>query len=425
MTRYQVTLDAQTLQRLFTSGEHQLGQLLEAIVNQVLEAQVSEQLRADPYERSDERQGYRNGYKPRKLTTRVGRLVLRVPQVRDGAFSTELFARYQRSEQALILALRELVVNGVSTRKVARITEDLCGTSFAKSTVSDLCKRLDPLVQAWNERDLSGQRYPFVLVDALVLKGREGGQVRAVSALLAVGVNAQGYREILGLQLGDSESERSWIGIFTWLKGRGLAGVDLVVSDHHGGRVNAIRLHFQGASWQRCQTHLSANVADATPKALQEAVQGRLPAIFDAPDPETARTLLAKFVADFAPRAPGAVATLERGFDDATAVLALPPHYRQRLRTTNGVERLNEEIRRRERVIRIFPNRDSALRLLGALLLEQDEAWTTGHRYFEMSAYGQWRASQEQEVALPHTAESNPSTLSKQSTELLGLDQGE
>lgn len=404
MTHYQVTLDPQTLQRLFTGSENQLGQLLEAILNQVLEAQVREQLQAAPYERTEERQGYRNGYKPRRLTTRVGRLTLRVPQVREGIFSTELFARYQRSEQALILTLMEMVVNGVSTRKVARITEELCGTSFAKSTVSDLCKGLDPLVQAWNERDLSAQRFPFVLVDALVLKVREGGRVRAMSALVGVGVNEHGYREILGLQLGDSESERSWMAFFTWLKGRGLTGVDLVVSDHHGGLVNAVGVQFQGATWQRCQTHLSANVADATPKALQEEVQGRLHAIFDAPDHATARTLLARFADDFAQAAPGAVATLERGVDDATAVLALPLHYRRRLRTTNGVERLNEEIRRRERVIRIFPSRESAIRLLGALLLEQDEAWTTGHRYFDMTAYWHWRTTQEQEASLPHTA---------------------
>jgi transposase-like protein len=360
-------------------------------------------LHAAPYERTSERQGYRNGYKPRRLTTRVGRLVLRVPQVRDGVFSTELFARSQRSEQALILTRMEMVMNGVSTRKVARITEDLCGTSFAKSTVSDLCKGLDPLVTAWNERDLSERRHPFVLVDALVLKVREEGRVRALSALGALGVNELGYREILGVQLGDSESERSWMSLFTWLTGRGLAGVDLVVSDHHGGLVNAIQVQFQGATWQRCQTHLSATVADATPKALHEEVHSRLQAIFDAPDPATARTLLARFVADFEHSAPAAVATLERGCDDATAILALPLHYRRRLRTTNGVERLNEQIRRRERVIRIFPNRESVFRLLGAFLLEQDEAWTTRHRYFDLMAYWQWRAAHEQEATLPHT----------------------
>jgi putative transposase len=407
MTQYQLTLDHERVQRLFGENE-QLRQLLEAVVNQVLEAQVGEHLQAEPYERTEERRGYRNGYKPRQFTTRVGTLALRVPQVRDGSFSPELFERYQRSEQALVCTLMEMVVNGVSTRKVAQITEELCGKAFSKSTVSELCQGLDPLVNAWNERSLAEQRYPFVLVDALVLKIREGGRVRARSALLAIGVNEAGYREILGLQLGDSESERSWVEYFVWLKGRGLSGVDLVVSDSHGGLVNAVRLQFQGASWQRCQTHLSANISDACPRALQEEVHHRVRAIFEAPDSETARVLLAKFSADYQHRAPVAVATLERGFDDATAILALPAPYRQRLRTTNAVERLNEEVRRRERVIRIFPNRESVLRLLGALLMEQDEAWTTGKHYFDMTAYGQWRRAQadsaEQEEADQHTA---------------------
>jgi putative transposase len=288
VTQYQLTVGSETVQRLF-SGDGQLGRLVEAVLNQVLNAQVSEQLQAAPYERSDQRQGYRNGYKPRQLTTRVGTLTLQVPQVpqvpqvREGQFSTELFARYQRSEQALVLTLMEMVVNGVSTRKVARITEELCGTSFAKSTVSDLCKALDPVVSAWNERDLSVQRFPFVLVDALVVKVREEGRVRAVSALVATGVNERGYREILGLRVGDSESERTWQDFFTWLKGRGLNGVDLVVSDHHGGLVKAVQVQFQGATWQRCQTHLSANIADATPKALQEEVHARLRPIFARP----------------------------------------------------------------------------------------------------------------------------------------------
>ena len=187
----------------------------------------------------------------------------------------------------------EMVVNGVSTRKVAQVTEELCGTAFSKSTVSALCQQLDPLVSAWNERSLAEERYPFVLVDALVVKIREDGRVRARSALVAIGVNEAGHREILGLQLGDSESERSWVEYFVWLKRRGLSGVDLVVSDHHGGLVNAVRLQFQGATWQRCQTHLSANVTDATPKALQETVHRRVRAIFEAPDLETARLLLA------------------------------------------------------------------------------------------------------------------------------------
>jgi transposase-like protein len=245
-------------------------------------------------------------------------------------------------------------------------------------------------------------------VDALLLKVRERGRVRSVSALIATGVNKEGYREILGLQLGDSESEQSWSTFFRWLKGRGLSGVDLVVSDNHGGLTTAIRVQFQGASWQRCQMHLSANVSSAAPKALQEELHARVRAIFEAPDLPTARTLLAQVVADYEQQAPTAVGILERGFDDATAVLALPRPYRKRLRTTNGQERLNEEIRRRERVIRIFPNRESAIRLLGALLMEQDEQWSTGKRYFEMTVYWQWRAAQSapdvHEGGVPQTA---------------------
>lgn len=360
-------------------------------MNQVLQAQVTEHLQAAPYERTGARQGYRNGYKPHHLTTRGGTLTLRVPQVQEGQCSSELFARYQRSAQALVLTLREMVVNGVSTRKVAHITEELCGKEFSKSTVSDLCKGLDAVVHAWNERDLSGHRYPFLVVDVLVLKVREGGQVRSLSALIAFGINETGYREILGLQIGDSESEASWTALFTWLKRRGLQGGDLLVSDDHGDLVKAMRVRFQGASWQRYQTHLSRKICDAAPKPLHDELHGRLRAIFAAPDLPTARTLLERFISDFAVRAPTAVQVLEQGFDDATAVLPLPAAYRQRLRTNNGVERLHEEIRRRERIIRIFPNRDSAIRLIGALLLELDEQWSTGHRYLEMQGDWPWR----------------------------------
>jgi transposase-like protein len=271
---------------------------------------------------------------------------------------------------------------------------------------------LDPLVEAWNERELSQQRYPFLIVDALVVKVREGGRVRSYSALIATGVNEEGFREILGLQLGDSESERSWVDFFRWLKGRGLSGVDLVVSDNHGGLTNAICLQFQGASWQRCQMHLSANISSAAPKAVQEELHGRVRAIFEASDVESARTLLTKVVADYEHLTPTAVAILERGFDDATPVLALPAAYRKRLRTTNGQERLNEEIRRRERVIRIVPARSSVIRLLGALLMEQDEQWSTSHRYLDMRNYWQWRQSNvsSSQHTVPPTKEAKKAT---------------
>lgn len=214
------------------------------------------------------------------------------------------------------------------------------------------------------------------MVDALVLKIRENGAVRPRSGCVVTGVNETGYREILGFWLGDSESERTWTTVFTDLKDRGLTGVDLVVSDDHRGLRNAIERQFQGASWQRCQTHLMRNILDAAPKAVQSALHSHIRPIFEAPDRATAQTLWDTLVKDFGQQAPRALAVLEDGWDDALAVLQLPEPLRQRLRTTNGVERLNQEIRRRERVIRIFPNRESAVRLLGAVLLEQHEAWT-------------------------------------------------
>jgi transposase-like protein len=391
MPQYQLTVDSEQLQQLF-HGNSQLAILVEQILNQILDAQVSEQLQAQPYERSDQRQGYRNGYRSRQLTTRVGTLTLRVPQVRAGEFSTDLFARYQRNEQALVLTLMEMVIQGVSTRKVAAITETLCGKEFSKSTVSALCQQLDPLVQAWNERSLAEQTYPFVVVDALVIRIREEERVVARSALIATGVTAEGHRELLGLQIGSSESEASWGAFFAALTQRGLQGVDLVVSDDHAGLVKAIRQHFQGAVWQRCQTHFARNLLRSTPADLQREVLAHLHAITRAPDLATARHLRDQFLSDYRSRAAAACAKLDEAFDDITAVLALPLLYRQRLRTTNGQERLNQEIRRRERVIRIFPNTASAVRLIGALLSEYHDQWATGKKYFDMTAYHLWKA---------------------------------
>ena len=394
MAQYQITVDAGLLHQLFLGNTHDSGvsKLLESVLNQILQAQATEQLEAAPYERTEGRRGYRNGTYPHQLTTRLGRLTLRIPRLRNGQFSTELFARYQRSEQALVVALMEMVINGVSTRKITTITQQLCGTDFSKSTVSNLCQQLDPLITAWNHRPLNESQFPFVVVDALVLKIREAERIRPRGMLLAYGINTDGYRELLGLMIGDSESEASWSEFFLWLKQRGLRGVDLIVSDQHSGLVKAIRKRLQGVTWQRCQTHFMRNILAAAPKQLQPALHAKVRAILTAPDVQTARTLLEQVFDQYHDKAAKAMAVLETGFDDATAVLMLPERYRQRLRTTNGMERLNEEIRRRERVIRIFPNRESALRLLGALLMEIDEKWSSGKRYLDLTDYFEWRS---------------------------------
>ena len=400
MAQYNITIDSEILHYLFLKGVKDEGmtKLLESVLNQVLQAQAAEQIKAEPYERTEEREDYRNGYYKRRLETRVGNIVLQIPRFRYGKFTTDLFQRYQRSEQALLLALMEMVVNGVSTRKIEEITYELCGSEFSRSTISELCKNLDPIVQGWISRPLNEKRFPFIIVDAMVIKVREEGRVRQRGLLIAIGINEEGYREVLGFMVGDSESEESWGEFFSWLKQRGLYGVDLIVSDQHKGLVRAISQYFQGATWQRCQTHFMRNILDKTPKQLQKEIHGKVRAILEAPDLETARMLLKEVLEEYKEKAPKTMDILEEGFEDATAVLELPEQYRRRLRTTNGLERLNEEIRRRERVIRIFPNRESAIRLIGALLMEIDEKWGSGKRYFDMAEYFEWCRSKTQKL---------------------------
>ena len=391
MTGYEINVGAELLPGLL-NGPNGLAKLVETVLNQILEAQVAESVGAQRHERSDARQGYRNGYRARTLYTRVGPVTLQVPQTRDGSFSTDIFKRYQRSEQAFVLALMEMVVQGVSTRKVTAITEELCGASFSKSTVSELCAGLEPRVRAFNERRLEGE-YPFVLVDALFIKSREGDRVVSRAVLIVSGIRSDGYREILGVRIGDTESFATWNETFRWLKGRGLSGVMFLISDDHAGLVEAAAKYFQGASWQRCQVHLMRNILGQCANRHRAEVAAGAKLVLQAPDMAEARRRLTEFVERFAKIAPKSVACLEDGFEDAMAVMALPEKYRKRLRSTNMQERLNEEVRRRERVIRIFPNDESALRLIGALLAEKNEVWQE-RKYLDMDEFNDWLASQ-------------------------------
>lgn len=388
MAGYDVTVGKDLLPGLL-NGPDGLSKLIESVLNQILEAQVSESLNDERYERQDERTGYRNGYRTRQLYTRVGPITLQVPQTRDGSFSTDIFQRYQRSEQAFVLALMEMVVNGVSTRKVTQITEELCGVSFSRSTVSSLCSGLDVRVRAFNERRFDGQSYPFILVDALFFKSRNEDRVVSRAALTISGVRADGVREILGVQIGDTESFSTWDETFRWLKGRGLQGVMFVISDQHSGLKEAIRKHFQGATWQRCQVHLMRNILGSCSIRHRSEVAAHAKLVLQAPDMKEARRRLSEFIERFQKTASRAVACLEEAFEDAMAVMVLPEKYRKKLRTTNMQERLNEEIRRRERVIRIFPNDESALRMFGALLAEQNEVWQA-RRYLDMDEFNDW-----------------------------------
>lgn len=389
MTQYNITLEAEDVQGLFSSDQG-VALLLEKVANQILKLQASEQIGAGRYERTESRQGYRAGYRSRMLRTRIGRLELMIPRVRDGHFDTELFMRLQRSEQAFVLAILEMVINGVSTRKVSRVVEEMCGMEISSSSVSDLCKRLDPIVTGWNERPLHEHQYPFLALDALYIKVREMGRVRSYGVLVGIGIRADGCREILGLKLSRTESEISWEKYLGWLCDRGLSGVDFVVSDNHSGLVKAIRNRLPGSSWQHCQTHLMRNILESAPQRLQKELHDKIRRAFEAPDEESARELARGVIERYEASAPRAVSKLEEHLDDALAVMGLPDKYRQRMRTSNGIERLNEEVRRRERSIRIFPNEASAMRLIGAVLMEQDEVWSEGRKYFDMAEYWEW-----------------------------------
>ena len=376
-----------------------LRQLLERVFNAVLNAEAESQIGAGLYERSEERQTYRNGYRTRGLTTRIGSLVLHIPKLRDGTFSTQLFRRYERSEQALLLSLMEMVIQGVSTRKVSAITQELCGVSFSKSTVSALCSELDPLVEAFQHRPLE-RHYPFLMVDAIYMRAREAGAIRSKAILIAVGVNEEGHREIIGFMVGDGESYDAWRDFFGSLKVRGLSDVDLITSDDHKGLVKAALEQFVGSTWQRCQTHFSRNMLDRVPKKKRSEVKVLLTDMYNSPDLETAKSRKEALMRDLEIIAPKAAETLDLGFDDVTAVFSIPERYRKRQRTTNSVERLNEELRRRERVIRIFPNEDSMTRLMGALLLEHHEQWAVGKKYHDMADYHDWKREREAEKLL-------------------------
>lgn len=373
----------QLVQEVLTDDPDFLRTLVETVIQEILEMELTEQIGAAPYERSKERKGQRNGYKPRILRTRVGRLNLLVPQDRDGNFSTSLFGRYQRSEKALLLSLMEMYLKGVSTRKVTKVTETLCGTSFSKSQVSALTARLDAELSAWRSRPLT-YAYPYLMVDARYEDVRVDGRIVSQGALIVKGVRDDGRREILAVAVADTESEATWQELFVDLKARGLAGVVLIISDNHAGLKKAAKKHFQGVSWQRCQVHFTRNATGLVPRSARKELAADLREVFTAPDLESAMRSAERSADRWRPKYPGVAKLIEDNIEDCLAVLAFPSPHRVRLRTTNGLERLNEEIKRRTRVIRIFPNRESCLRLFTALAAEQSDEWVSGKRYLNM-----------------------------------------
>ena len=356
--------------------------MLQSMIQDILKKEMTAFINAGNYERTDERRGYRNGYKQRTLKTRVGRLELMVPKDRDGLFQTELFDKYQRSEKALFLSIVEMYVNGVSTRKISRITETLCDVSISRSQVSVLTSKIDKEIEKWRHRSID-KKYPYLIVDARYEKVRIESAVVSQGVLVVIGINEEGYREVLGVWTADTESETSWSEVFKELKERGLNGVNYIVSDDHKGLVKAVKRHFQKVVWQRCQVHFIRNILSRVSKKDRYKVLQLLREITGASTLESARNRKKEAVLSLQEINLKAAEYLDEHCEEILSVYSLPEPHRKRLRSTNMLERLNQEIKRRTVIIRIFPNEKSCLRLISALAIETNDEWVS-RKYLNM-----------------------------------------
>lgn len=360
-----------------------LSEIVATALQEVLEREMDDTLCAAKGERTPARVGYRSGYYRRSLITRVGTVELRVPQDREGRFRTELFERYQRSEKALVAALAEMYVQGVSTRKVAAITEQLCGHEFSASAISTIVARLDAQLDEFARRRLE-EDYPYLVLDARYERVREGGVVRHRAVLVAIGITWDGRRSVIGVELANRESQTSWREFLTGLRERGLRGVEFVVSDNHAGLKAAIREVLTEAVWQRCYVHFLRNALEYLPRRGDDDCLKELRWLYDRRAIEEARADLRAWLLKWEPKYAKLCAWIEESIEETWSFYALPPGHRKHLKSTNMLERLNEEFKRRTHIVRIFPNEASCLRLIRALAAEQDEEWIEATRYLNM-----------------------------------------
>lgn len=379
------TLPEEFLESIAEQGMDVLPELIQTLVNAAMRLERQRYLQADPYERSDQRRGYANGYKPKTVATRLGKITFDVPQVREGGFYPNALEKGLRSERALKLALAEMYVQGVSTRKVAAITEKLCGFDVSSTQVSQAAALLDEQLEAWRKRPLGRSRYLWL--DAHYEKVRQAGQVRDAAVLKAVGLTEEGKRTILGVSVALGEHEVHWRTFLQSLVERGLCGVELIISDAHAGLKEARRAIFGGNPWQRCQFHLQQNAQAYVPRqSLKKAVAADIRAIFNAANRPAAEALLAQTVRKYAESAPRLAEWMETNIPEGLTAFAFPSAHYRRIRTANGLERLNREVRRRSRVAVLFPNEASCLRLATAVLMEISEEWETGRTYLRPDA---------------------------------------
>ena len=382
----EATAVSEAVQLVLDEGLDGLGTAVSVLLNEAMKIERCRTLGAEPWQRTPERTGHANGYKPRTLKTRLGKLELRVPQVRgDVEFYPSALERGQRSERALKVALAEMYVQGVSTRNVTEVLEAMCGTTVSSSEVSRASALLDEELQKWRCRPLG--EVPYMVLDARYEKVRQDGAVASCAVLIASGVDADGHRTVLGVSVSLSEAEVHWREFLRSLKARGLHGLQMVTSDAHDGLKAALRGTFSGVPWQRCQVHLQRNAAGYVPKAHMRAqVAQSIREIFTAPDREEAQRLLDKAVDRYQKSASKLAAWMAENLPEGFTAFSLPNKLRRRLRSTNMQEWVNKEIRRRTRVAGLFPNEQSLLRLVSAILAEISEDWETGRKYVSLDA---------------------------------------
>lgn len=392
MAQINITLNQEEILQVLTSDkEEALKLLIGRILNQIMLAESEEQLGAARHERSQLRQDYRNGTRSRNLVTRIGKIELNVPRHRNEPFHTMIFDNYQRSEAALIATMVQMVISGVSTRKVSKVVETLCGESFSKSTVSELCKCLDEEISSFKDRSLQGYECPFLILDATYFKVRENHRIVSKAFMIAVGVRDDGEREILGFDVYDNESNETWRSFVSTLKKRGLKDVHMVISDAHNSILHAVTTELPQAAWQRCQFHFTRNILDATPDKYKKGLATELREMFQCDTVEKARLKRDEILEDYMDVAAKAMEKLDLGFDDAMTVMLLPAHMRSALRTSNMIERINAELKRRSDVIRIFPNPDSILRLMGAVCMEYNDVIQSRRKAFGCVSYDEFK----------------------------------
>lgn len=382
MAQLNITLDQDEIFQLLENDTGDAFRtMLQESLNALMRAESREQLRADPYQRTAERTDSRNGSRARTLVTRIGKLELKVPRHRNVPFKTLVFDNYCRSEAALVTAMAEMVVAGVSTAKVGRVMEEICGKAFSKQAVSEACSELDAAVEEFRTRPIESECL-FVSVDATYVKAREGHRVVSKALMIAMALRPDGRKEIVGFAVADREETATWESFLRSLRSRGMSGVRMFTSDAHEGIVAALERVFPDVPWQRCQAHFARNISDAAPKRLRVGLRGELAEMFNCETLAEAMRRRDQIVADYSGVAPKAMELLDAGFNDAMTVMALPREMRRPTRTSNYIERLNREVKRRSKALGVFPNASSVARLLGAVLMETNERWAVARKHY-------------------------------------------